>query len=161
MCPLKKIECMSKEKKTYKSEENLGFLLWHTNMLWQREQNRALDSIGLTQTQFAILSALKTLLQKSNEVMQTAIAERSNTDTMMVSKVLRTLEKKGLIERKQHETDTRAKCVFLTKLGVRTFQTAYEIATKSNTAFFSKLSDEDDFRKELQRIIQLDKSFKK
>ena len=149
---------MSKENNSYKSENNLGFLLWHTNMLWQREQIRALDSIGITHTQFAILSALNTLLERSNSVTQKAIAERSNTDTMMVSKVLRTLEKKGLIERKEHETDTRAKCVFLTKLGVNTFQVAFEIATTSNAAFFSKLSDEDSFRKELQRIIQLDEN---
>jgi len=152
---------MSKEKKPYKSEENLGFLLWRTNMLWQREQNRALNSIGLTQTQFAILSALKTLLEKSDNVMQKAIAERSNTDTMMVSKVLRKLEKKRLIERKEHETDTRAKCVLFTTVGVRIFQKAFEIATESNAAFFSNLSDADNFQKELQRIIQFDKSFKK
>ena len=54
---------MSKEKKPYKSEENLGFLLWQTNMLWQREQNRALDSIGLTQTQFV---AKQSSFQQSN-----------------------------------------------------------------------------------------------
>lgn len=151
---------MGKEKKPYKSEENLGFLLWHTNMLWQREQNRALDGIGLTQTQFAILSALKSLLEKSDNVMQKAIAERSNTDTMMVSKVLRTLEKKRLIERKEHETDTRAKCVLFTTVGVKTFQKAFEIATESNAVFFSNLSDTDNFQKELQRIIQFDKSDK-
>lgn len=145
------------EEKEYKSEENLGFLLWHTNMLWQREQNRALSDIGLTQTQFAILSSLNTLLESSNSITQKAIAKRSNTDTMMVSKVLRTIEKKGLIERKEHEIDTRAKCVFLTTLGVETFQKAFEIATTSNATFFSKLSDENNFRKELKRIIQLDK----
>ncbi|NKI32652.1 MarR family winged helix-turn-helix transcriptional regulator [Croceivirga thetidis] len=149
---------MSRENKPYKPDEDLGFLLWHTNMLWQREQNRALDSIGLTQTQFAILAALNSLLQRSNSVTQKAIAERSNTDTMMVSKVLRTLEKKVIIERKQHNTDTRAKCVFITNKGVKIFQDAFEVATKSNATFFNKLSDENRFRKELQRIIQLDKS---
>ncbi|MFK7948303.1 MAG: MarR family winged helix-turn-helix transcriptional regulator [Saprospiraceae bacterium] len=152
---------MSKEKNAYKSEENLGFLLWHTNMIWQRKQNRALDIIGLTQTQFAILSALNTLLKRSNSVTQKAIAERSNTDTMMVSKVLRTLEKKGVIDRKEHETDSRAKCVYITTFGVKTFQEAFEIVTTSNATFFSKLSDEDSFRKELQQIIQFDKSLKK
>lgn len=135
-------------------EENLGYLLWQTNMTWRREQNRALDSIGLTQTQFAILAALNSLLKQSDAVTQKAIATQSNTDTMMVSKVLRTLEKKGLIERKQHQTDTRAKCVFLTAKGEKTFQNAFEIATISNTAFFNNLSDEDSFRKELQRIIK-------
>ena len=149
---------MDRERTSYKSEDNLGFLLWHTNMIWQRELNRALDTIGLTHTQFAILSALVSLIRRSDSVTQKSIAERSNTDTMMVSKVLRTLEKKGVIERKQHETDTRAKCVLLTPVGMKTFQQAFEIANTSNAAFFSNLSDENFFRKELQRIIQIDKS---
>lgn len=150
---------MNRENNSYKLEENLGFLLWHTNLIWQRELNRALDNIGLTHTQFAILSALKSLLRNSKSVTQKAIAQRSNADTMMVSKVLRTLETKGLIERKQHETDTRAKCVFFTNIGVKTFQKAFEITSTSNAAFFSNLSNADTFRKELQRIVLFDRSF--
>jgi len=137
-----------------KPEENLGFLLWQTTMIWNRKLNRTLASIDLTHTQFAILSALHSLSNESNSVTQKAIAQRSNTDTMMVSKVLRTMENKGLIERKQHETDTRAKCVFLTSKGGNTFQEAFKIASSANANFFGKLSNEDNFRKELQRIIK-------
>jgi DNA-binding MarR family transcriptional regulator len=144
-----------------KPEDNLGFLLWQTTMTWQRKLNRALDEIDLTHTQFAILSALSSLLKESNAVTQKAVAERSNTDTMMVSKVLRSLEKKGFIERKEHETDTRAKCVFLTSKGMSTFQNAYKITSAANQDFFSKISDKDSFRQELQKIIQIDKIFKK
>ena len=139
-----------------KPKENLGFLLWQTNMIWQRKLNRALDRIELTHTQFAIMSALRSLLKTSSTVTQKAIAERSNTDTMMVSKVLKTLEKKGVIERRQHDTDTRAKCVFLTSVGYKLFQEAFEVTATSNAAFFSNLSDETSFRNELQRIIQVD-----
>jgi DNA-binding MarR family transcriptional regulator len=138
-----------------KPKENLGFLLWQTTMTWQRQLNRALDEIDLTHTQFAIISALRSLLKESNAVTQKAIAERSNTDTMMVSKVLRTLEKKGLVERKEHETDTRAKCIFLTEKGTDTFQNAFQITSAANQAFFSKVSDHDSFRKELQNIIEI------
>ncbi len=149
---------MSQQTDPDKPEENLGFLLWQTNMIWHRELNRALENIGLTHTQFAIISALRWLLKKSNAVTQKAIAEQSRTDTMMVSKVLRKLEKKGLIERKQDETDTRAKCVFLTPKGVKTFQEAFKITSDSNTAFFSKLSNESSFRNALQNLIQIDES---
>jgi len=147
---------MNPEADPEKLEDNLGFLLWHTTMLWNRQLNRALDEIDLTHTQFAILSALISLLKESDTVTQKAIAERSNTDTMMVSKVLRTLEKKGLLERRQHETDTRAKCVFLTLKGTDTFQNAFRIASAANQEFFRQLSDEDGFRQELQRVIQKD-----
>lgn len=151
---------MNDESDPDKPQDNLGFLLWQTNMTWQRELNRALDEIDITHTQFAILSALRSLLEESSSVTQKAIAERSNTDTMMISKVLRTLEKKGIVERKEHETDTRAKCVFLTSKGVNTFQNAFKIASAANQTFFSKLSDKNNFRKELQNIVQFYKIFK-
>lgn len=144
-----------------KPEDDLGFLLWQITMTWQRQLNRALDEIDLTHTQFAIISALRSLLKESNAVTQKAIAERSNTDTMMVSKVLRTLEKKGFIERKEHKTDTRAKCVFLTTKGINSFKNAFKITSAANQDFFSKLSDKDMFIKELQNIVGIDKIFNK
>lgn len=148
---------MNDEKMLYKPEENLGFLLWHTNMIWQRLLNRALHEVDLTHTQFAMLSALYSLLEKSSLITQKTIAKRTNTDTMMVSKVLQKLEQKGLIKRKEHETDTRAKCVFLTSKGKNTFQSAFKIVLATNHDFFSKLVDEDRFRQELQNIVQADK----
>lgn len=130
-------------------------------MAWQRQLNRALDKIDLTHTQFAIISALRSLLKESDAVTQKSIAQRSSTDTMMVSKVLRTLEKKGFVERKEHKTDTRAKCVFLTSKGINTFQKAFKITSAANQDFVSKISDRDQFIKELQKIVQIDKIFKK
>lgn len=152
---------MTYETDPDKPEDNLGFLLWQITMTWQRQLNRALDKIDLTHTQFAIISALRSLLKESNTVTQKAIAERSNTDAMMVSKVLRTLEKKGFVERKEHQTDTRAKCVFLTSKGMSTFQNAFKITSAANQDFLSKLSDKDNFIKELQRLVEIDKIFKK
>lgn len=152
---------MTYETDPDKPEDNLGFLLWQITMTWQRQLNRALDKIDLTHTQFAIISALRSLLKESNTVTQKAIAERSNTDAMMVSKVLRTLEKKGFVERKEHQTDTRAKCVFLTSKGISTFQNAFKITSAANQDFLSKLSDKDNFIQELQRLVEIDKIFKK
>ncbi|SDF60253.1 MarR family winged helix-turn-helix transcriptional regulator [Cellulophaga baltica] len=135
-------------------EENLGYLLWQTTMLWQKQMNRALDKINLTHTQFVIMAALGWLLKNSEDVTQKEIADHSNTDRMMVSKILRTLQKNELIERKEHETDTRAKCVFLTDKGVDTLQKAIEIKTQANNLFFGKLSDKQKFGNELRNITE-------
>lgn len=137
-----------------KPEENLGYLLWQATMLWQRQMNRALDEINLTHTQFVIMAALGWLLKSSENVTQKEIADHSNTDRMMVSKILRTLQKNELIERKEHETDTRAKCVFLTDKGVVILQKAIEIKTQANNLFFDKLSDKQNFGNELRQIIK-------
>ena len=152
---------MKHEPDPDKPENDLGFLLWQIIMTWQRQLNRALDEIDLTHTQFAIISALRSLLKESNAVTQKDIAERSNTDTMMVSKLLRTLEKKGFIERKEHKTDTRAKCVFLTSKGINTFEKAFKITSAANRDFLSKLSDKNMFIRELQGIVRIDKIFNK
>jgi DNA-binding MarR family transcriptional regulator len=135
-------------------EENLGYLLWQATMIWQKKMNRALDEIKLTHTQFVIMAALGWLLKSTDNVTQKEIADHSNTDRMMVSKILRTLQKNELIERKEHETDTRAKCVFLTKKGIDTLQKAIEIKTRANNSFFGKLSNKKKFGDELRQITK-------
>lgn len=136
-----------------KPEENLGYLLWQTTMLWNRQMNRALGEINLTHTQFVIMAALGWLSKTSDSVTQKEIADHSNTDRMMVSKILRKLQGNGLIERKEHETDTRAKCVFITDKGIDILQNALEIKAQANNLFFSKLSDKQKFGNELVQIL--------
>ena len=91
---------------------------------WQRKQKKALGPLDLTHTQFVLLASLSWLSRENNAVTQVDIANQSNADRMMVSKVLRTLEEKKFITRQEHETDTRAKTIQLTKLGTETLQKA-------------------------------------
>lgn len=134
--------------------ENLGYLLWQTTMQWQRQMNRALSEVDLTHTQFVILIALAWRLRSTKNVTQKDIADYSKTDRMMVSKILRTLQKNGLIERKEHEKDTRAKCVFLTEKGQQALQEAIEVKTKANAQFFKNISDKEGFRDALRSIVK-------
>ncbi len=135
-------------------DENLGYLLWQTTMQWQRQMNRALDEVGLTHTQFVILIALAWLSRNSKSVTQKEIAEHSKTDSMMVSKILRKLQQQELIERKEHATDTRAKCVFLTDKGADTLQKAIEIKTKANDNFFENVKDKQELADILKVLIE-------
>ena len=79
-----------------KPEDSPGYLLAQVTMLWQRKQKRVLDPLNLTHTQFVLLASLAWLSRENNAVTQTDIANQSNADRMMVSKVLRTLEEKKL-----------------------------------------------------------------
>ena len=133
--------------------ENIGYLVWQVTMLWQRKMNNDLSEVGLTYTQFVILASLGWLLKKSKNVTQKELADFSNTDRMMVSKVLRTLQGKDLVERKEHDTDTRAKCVFLTDKGRDTLQKAFTIKLNSNDEFFKELSDKERFMNDLKEIL--------
>ena len=135
-----------------KADESTGFLLWQVTMTWQRKMNRALDECGLTHTQFVILAALGWLLQAGKEVTQTDIAGHSNTDRMMVSKILRKLQKSGLVDRQESSQDARSKVVSLTDQGEEKLQQALRIVHEMDKAYFNQLIDKGGFDAELIRL---------
>lgn len=121
--------------------ESPGYLLGQVTMLWQRQLKKVLDPLNLTQTQFVLLAALGWLSKKNNAVTQVDIANQSNADRMMVSKVLRTLQDKKFIRRQEHETDTRAKVIKLTNEGANVLQKALTAVENADIDFFSVLGD--------------------
>jgi DNA-binding MarR family transcriptional regulator len=125
------------EFKFKKPEDSPGFLLAQVTMLWQRKQKRVLDPLNLTHTQFVLLSSLAWLSKENNAVTQVDIANLSNTDRMMVSKVLRKLEEKQFITRQEHQTDTRAKIIKLTQKGIEVLQKAIVKVESADLDFFS------------------------
>jgi DNA-binding MarR family transcriptional regulator len=118
-------------------EDSPGYLLGQLTMLWQRKQKRVLDPLDLTTTQFVLLAALAWLSKESDAVTQIDIANQGNADRMMVSKVLRTLEEKKFVTRKEHKTDTRAKTIKLTPLGATILQRALIAIETADMEFFS------------------------
>ncbi|UOR06501.1 MarR family transcriptional regulator [Hymenobacter aerilatus] len=121
--------------------ESPGYLLAHLTMLWQRRQKKVLDPLNLTHTQFMLLAALGWLSRESNHVTQVDIANQGNADRMMVSKVLRTLEEKNFINRREHQTDTRAKVISLTDEGADILQKALTAIENADIDFFSILGN--------------------
>jgi len=122
-------------------QENSGYLLWQVTMLWQKQMNRALATLDLTHTQFVILAALGWLTKDKDEVTQVDIANHSNTDRMMVSKIISNLQDKGLIKRQEHSTDTRAKTITLTTNGKKLLQKALIVVEDTDKQFFLPLSN--------------------
>lgn len=122
-----------------KAEESSGFLLWQLTMLWQRKIKKELDKLDITHTQFVLLATIAWLSKSNSNISQVEIANHSKTDRMMVSKVLRTLIDKNMIERKEHPNDTRAKTIKLSSKGASVLQKALLIVEKTDLQFFSKL----------------------
>lgn len=139
-------------------KDSPGYLLGQVTMLWQRKLKKVLDPLDLTQTQFVLLAALGWLSKKSDAVTQVDIANQSNTDRMMVSKVLRTLVDKGFVSRKEHETDTRAKTINLTPPGENVLQKAIIVVEQADLDFFSSLAtDLPSFNKHMAQLIEENK----
>lgn len=131
-----------------------GYLLGQVTMLWQRKQKKVLDPLDLTQTQFVLLAALGWLSKTNKSVTQVDIANQSNADRMMVSKVLRTLEEKGFITRQEHKTDTRAKIIRLTTSGEAILQKALVEVENADLDFFDTLGSKlSSFNKNMVQLI--------
>ena len=142
------------EFKFKRPEDSPGFLLAQVTLLWQRKLRRVLDPLNLTHTQFVLLSSLAWLSRESDSVTQVDIASLSNTDRMMVSKVLRTLEEKKFITRQEHHTDTRAKIIRLTKEGTEGLQKALIAVENADIEFFSILEDKlASFNSKMLKLI--------
>ena len=78
-----------------------------------RRTNAVLAPLGLTADQFVVLTALA----ESEGVTQQELVSRTGSDANTMSAMLARLEAKGLVSRKQHADDGRARSVSLTKSG--------------------------------------------
>lgn len=131
-----------------------GYLLGQVTIVWQRKLKKVLDPLDLTQTQFVLLAAVGWLSEQSDSVTQIDIANQSNSDRMMVSKVLRTLEDKKFITRHEHQTDTRAKVIKLTNEGINVLQKAIIEVENTDLDFFSTLEEKlTSFNKNMIQLI--------
>ncbi|MDI1255494.1 MAG: MarR family transcriptional regulator [Flavobacterium sp.] len=139
--------------------ESPGYLLGQLTLLWQRKQKKVLDPLDLTQTQFALLCALAWLSNNSNNITQIDIANQTNFDRMMVSKVLRTLEEKKYVTRQEHEIDTRAKTIRLTNNGETVLQRAIIEIENADIVFFASLDIKlVQFNKNMVQLIDKNKT---
>ena len=71
---------------------------------------------------------------------------------MMTSQVLRALEAKGLVERRPHPTDGRARWLSVTAAGVVLANAAVVAVEACDARFFEALVDRKTFTTELARL---------
>lgn len=119
-------------------EESPGFLLWQVSTQWQRHIRTALKGHGLTHIQFVLLASTVWMEDHGRKVNQNALSKLTTVDKMMVSDVVRALEKKRLIQRKAMPGDARAFLIGPTHLGVTLVQKAIKTVEEADEAFFSR-----------------------
>lgn len=135
-------------------EEKTGYLLWQVTMRWQLRMNQQLRPVGITLTQFSLLAGLYWLSRQGETVTQQRLADYANTDKMMTSKVLQTLERKGLVERHSNPQDGRAKQLRLTSPGETLLRQANEVVERVDANFFGSLQpDAALFNQLLSRLM--------
>jgi DNA-binding MarR family transcriptional regulator len=119
--------------------------------LWQRKIREMLVEFDLTLTQGTMLASLTILTRGGKHVTQADLATFLKADKMMVSEVLRTLEKKGYVIRQDHPTDRRAKSLVVTGKGREIVDCAMNEIVAFDRQFFSTIDDEQE---DLIRILK-------
>jgi DNA-binding MarR family transcriptional regulator len=121
-----------------------GFLLWRASLRWQRLMTASLRPFGLTHVQFVLLASLWWLTKQAGErPSQRRLAEFATTDPMMTSQVLRALERKGLVVRSSHPTDSRARELGVTRDGEELARQAVKAVESADGEFFGATGDRD------------------
>ncbi|GHU88580.1 MarR family transcriptional regulator [Bacteroidia bacterium] len=137
------------------AEDSSGFLLWQVTSLWQRKIRDSLKQYDLTHSQYVLLTCLHWLKLHGQEVTQIVLSSNSKIDPMTTSTVLRTLQKKGLIQRKEDLTDTRAKKIDITEQGKEIIKKAVVTVETADKEFFALLGDTaNQFNETLVALIK-------
>ena len=125
------------------ANESCGFLLWKVTTLWQQEIKKALTHFDMAHTQYVIMASIHWLNLHNDEVTQVKLSHYTKIEPMTVSVILKTLQKKNWIIRKEHSTDTRAKSVELTEKGKKLIKKATVVVETTDRSFFEVLEKKD------------------
>ncbi|WOI90547.1 MarR family winged helix-turn-helix transcriptional regulator [Streptococcus intermedius] len=138
-------------------QESTGLLFTRVYNAWHGRVKKALQKVGLTHPQFIILTSLGYLELQQDLVTQVNLAAFSDMDVMTVSQVLKLLLKKGLVERREHPQDSRAKVVFLTDIGRERMNQALPLVEAIDQTYFGQLGIQvSDFNRLLLKLEEND-----
>ncbi|MEO2207867.1 MarR family transcriptional regulator [Paenibacillus pabuli] len=143
------------------AHESPGHLLWQVTTMWQKEVRRVLDPLGLTPPQFVLLHGCLWLNERDTEgkgVTQVQLAHFANVDVNVTSQVLRALEKRGLIHRSRHQTDTRANIIATTPEGTELANRGIQLVEEADRQFFDLVSDHKEEYMDIMRKLIKNKS---
>jgi DNA-binding MarR family transcriptional regulator len=135
-------------------EQSPGFLLWQISTQWRRRMENALSSAGLTHPQFVLLASVGWLSRNGKDISQVELARHCKMDITMTSQILRTLEKKGYVERTQRKGNERSKFPFITLKGKELIEQALPLVETVDREFFEKLQEDIETCVEiLQKLV--------
>jgi DNA-binding MarR family transcriptional regulator len=105
-------------------ENAVGFVLWRVVVRYQREVDRALAPLDLTNLQFVTLALTAWFARSGDAANQSALARFGGIHPMQISHMMKALESKEFVIRKRSTSDIRAKEVELTRKGLTVLRKA-------------------------------------
>lgn len=140
-----------------KAEDSPGFMLWKASNLLQRIHAQGLSGLNITPTQFSVMTCL-VYLNQDGTVTPSRIVAHAGIDKMMVSDLIKTLEKKKLLKREKNLSDGRSFFIVPTALGIKTTNSAVLKIEAIDTLFFKGVKDIREFHANLAALVQNENS---
>lgn len=120
-----------------------GIELWRAARRWRRQVETSLARLGLTLPESAVLLGTDTVIHETDEAAsQNAVATCAHIDKVTVSKVMKALEGRGLIDRVP-AAQGRAYRVWITRRGLQVLTTGTARVHAASRASFEKLGRPD------------------
>jgi DNA-binding MarR family transcriptional regulator len=119
-------------------ENAVGFVLWRVVVRYQREVDRVLAPLDLTNLQFVTLALTAWFGRTGEAVNQSELARFGGIHPMQISHMLKTLEGKGFVSRRRSDSDSRAKCVEVTSKGISSLRQALPAVIGVQRKIFGK-----------------------
>ncbi|MFF1478116.1 MarR family winged helix-turn-helix transcriptional regulator [Streptomyces sp. NPDC058301] len=137
-----------------------GFLLWRLSMKWRVAVDRALAPLGLTHAQYSLLGSLHGMAADGGRPSQRQLADHTGLEPLYVSKLVRTLESAGLVERTKDPADSRAVQLALTSRGSEATAEAIDVVQELMDHLLTPLGGLDGqragvFARELRTLLDV------
>lgn len=135
-----------------KAEDSPGFMLWKASNLLQRLHAECLKPLGVTPTQFSLMTCLVFLFQ-DGPVTPSRIVTHTGMDKMLVSDLVKALERKRLIRKKPNPDDGRSWLLEPSALGTTITNSAVREIEALDTRFFRRVKRTAAFHADLIALV--------
>ncbi|MFF5493804.1 MarR family winged helix-turn-helix transcriptional regulator [Streptomyces aquilus] len=135
-----------------------GFLVWRLSMKWRTAVDRAVAPLGLTHAQYSLTASLYGMQRAGERPSQRRLADQTGLEPLYVSKLARSLESAGLLERARDPRDPRAVQLALTEQGRETVRQAIDVVHELLQQLLAPLGGLDsdrtrEFSRELATLL--------
>jgi len=130
--------------------QTFGFLVKDVSKLSVLNFERHAVELGLTLAQCKVLA----WLHRNEGVSQIQLAEMTDTDPMTLVRIIDRMEKDGWVERRAHESDRRARRLYLRKAALPIVKRIWEVGDRARAEALAGLStrERDTLMNLLERI---------
>jgi DNA-binding MarR family transcriptional regulator len=135
-----------------------GFLVWRLSMKWRVAVDRAVAPLGLTHAQYSLVATLFGMHRAGRRPSQRQLADHTGLEALYVSKLARSLEAAGLVDRTRDPADPRAVRLSLTAQGLEVARQAIKVVQHLHGQLLKPLGGLDsarteDFMRELRTLL--------